>query len=241
MTKECKSLGIAIDIKQKGERDRLLSLFTLDYGLLNCTLYGAMKSGKVSLYSEGTYSFSFKVEGGDDVSFLDNDIFSLHDGILENLESLGWSSIFSEMVIKGKDYSPYIYSLYTHSLDAEEEGERDKGAIYFIVNYLKRMGLLSSFLSCPKCGRKYSSDERIGFSPSLGSYVCSQCDEMDNILILPPNARLYLEEALRRKMEDFLSLNISSDMTHKISRNLLRSLKYSFRGELKSINSGLIK
>lgn len=242
MEREFKTLGIVIGKRSVRDNDVILTLLTPDQGLMDIYAYGVRKSSRAvraSLFTEGTFSLSKKSENGK-VTLLDVDTLSLHEEILTSIEKLGWASLWSEMVMKGRNTDPELYSLFSSSLDALEDEDSDRCAIYFLVHYLMYMGLLGSFESCPVCHKEYEDDEILGFSPEVGNPVCQGCDKMDGALILPPNARRYLKRVGECRLEEALALSISPEMGRRVSRYLMRTLRFSFPSHLNVLDSGLI-
>lgn len=242
MEREFKTLGIVIASLDRGERNKEYTLFTPERGNIKLLSFGAKsskKAPKVMLYSEGVFSLSEKNEGKR-VTLLDVDILTLHEGLYSSFLRLSWASLFSEMIEKSKDTDSSLYSLYSSTLDSLEEDNPDRVAIYFLVKYLSLMGIFGSYKECPMCGRKYTDDEIIGFSTSLGTSVCLDCDDNNSSLILPPSARKYLSRVKECEKKEALSLIISDEMAHKISRNLVRGLLYSFPSHLNTIDSGIL-
>ncbi len=242
MERDFKTLGIVVGKTNVRDNDVLLSVLTPDYGVMDVFVYGVRKSSRAvraRLFTEANFSLSRKGENGK-VSLKDLDVLSLHEGMDESLEKVGWGSLFSEMVVKAGCQGGEIYSLLASTLDHMEEGDVDRSAIYFMVHFLRLQGLSGDWHSCPKCQKEYEAEEILGFSPVSGCAVCSRCDEMEGTLILPPNARKYLARVYGCTFPQAMALSISGEMVKRISRNLMRSLRYSFPGVLKTLDSGLI-
>ncbi|MBQ0070256.1 MAG: DNA repair protein RecO C-terminal domain-containing protein [Spirochaetales bacterium] len=167
-------------------------------------------------------------------------MISIHEGIGDDLDRIAWATLFSELVIKGRSVDGSIYRLYAESLDSMEEDDVDRTAIYFLVHYLALSGLCGDYRVCPSCGRAFGDEEILGFSTLTGTAVCRECDNLDGTLILPPNARKYLARVFESSLEEALSLGLSADAARRISRNLLRSLRYVIPAPLKTLESGLL-
>ncbi|MGN1163494.1 MAG: DNA repair protein RecO [Candidatus Ornithospirochaeta sp.] len=242
MERDFKTLGIVVGKTNVRDNDVMLSILTPDHGVMDVFVYGVRKSSRAvraRLFTEANFSLSRKGENGK-VYMRDLDVLSLHEGMDADLEKLGWGSLFSEMVVKARCTGGEVYSLFVETIDNMEEGDSDKCAIYFLVHFLRLQGLSGDWHSCPKCQKEYADDEILGFSPRTGCAVCSRCDEMEGTLILPPNARKYLARIYGSTFPQALALVISGEMVRRISRNLMRSLRYSFPGVLKTLDSGLI-
>ena len=242
MERDFKTLGIVLGKRNVKDNDVILSLLTPDRGILSVYVYGVRKSARAvraSLFTEGNFSLNKRSENGK-VTLVDIDPLSFHEGVSQSLERMGWANLFSEMVLSGKSSDAAIYSLYTGALDGLESEDEDKAAIYFISRFMRFSGLYGDWRSCPVCQKKYGEDEVLGFSLEAGNAVCHECDGMNGTLILPPSARRYVARVSESSMEEAMSFIISKDMVHRISRYLLRTLRYSFPVHLNSLDSGLI-
>lgn len=242
MERDFKTLGIVINAENVRENDRLLTVLTPDRGLVYALSFGSRKSQravKAPLYTEGNFSLYEKGEQGQ-VHLKDVDVISIHEGLSDDLDALVWASLFSELVIKGRYVDGAVYRLFTECLDALEEEDKDRTAIYFLVHYLSLSGLCGDYRICPSCGKSFGETEILGFSTLTATAVCKECDNLNGSLILPPNARRYLARVLELPFANTLELNISEEMGRRISRNLLRSLRYTIPAPLKTLESGLI-
>ena len=145
------------------------------------------------------------------------------------------------MIIKGRSVDAYIYSLFTNTLDYLESGDKDRTAIFFLIQYLRLQSLGGDWKNCPECQKEYVDDEIIGFSISLGAAVCSSCDETGGSMILPPNARKYLARIYECSIEEASLIRISDEMARRIFRYLIRTLRHSFPAHLNVLDTGLIE
>lgn len=242
MLRDSKTLGIVINIEKVREKDKLISVLTPDDGIINVLVYGAqhsIKATKVSLYSEGIFSIYRKKEGGL-YSLKDADILTAHDFILDDLDRIGVSSLFSEMAIKGRISDSNMYKLFAEALDSLEYSTYMKSAVAFILKFLSFSGLIGDFECCPSCGRTYNSDEVLGFSSLLSVAVCQDCDTMEKQMILPPNARAYIARTLELPFNDAIELGVSDAQLGRIYRYVLRTLEYCFPARLETLHSGLL-
>ncbi|MCI7607364.1 MAG: DNA repair protein RecO [Spirochaetales bacterium] len=242
MERDFKTLGIVLKKDNAKENDVVLRILTPDSSVLEVYVYGVRKSSKAvraSVFTEGVFSLSRRTENGK-ISLKDIDTLSFHEGIGSDLEKTALASLFAEMIIKGRSVDPFIYTLFTSTLDALESGERERSTIYFLVQYFRAQSLGGDWKHCPECQSEYGNEEILGFSLSLGAAVCSKCDEMSGVIILPPNARKYLARIYECSLEEALDIKISDEMARRISRYLIRTLKHSFPAHLYVLDTGLI-
>ena len=121
MDRDTKGLAVVARSERIRENDRMLTLFSPSLGIVKVISYGARKSircVRAPLYTEGVFSISLSRSSS--WSLKDIDVISTHDYLSEDLEKNMAASLFSEIVISGRDASAELYSLYTSALDALE-------------------------------------------------------------------------------------------------------------------------
>lgn len=241
MDRDFKTLAIILRKENRGERNALLTLLTPDMGLLSVIAFGAGRgagNSRSPLYGEGVFSLERKSENS--IYLKDTEIISEHEAVKDSIEKVGWVSLFSELVIKGRTADSSVYRLYTSVLDGMTSDNIDKCAVYFLAHFLLLEGLSGDWENCPVCGKKYGEGEILGFNTIFSCASCSSCDTLSSALILPPNARRYVRYVSFSDFDEAVSCTISRDFVRRISRYLMRSLKYVFPARLMTIESGLI-
>ncbi len=242
MDRDSKTLGVVIKTENAKEKDRILSVLTPDDGVIKVLVYGAqksIKSIKAPLYSEGMFSL-YKKRDGDLYTLKDADLIALHEYISEDLDRIATAALFSELMIKSRYADASFYKLYIDAIDYLESISYRKVVVAFIMKFLQLSGLAGDYMTCPACGRAYKADEVLGFSPSLATAVCSNCDTMEGGMILPPSARRYLERVLSLPFADSLSLRLSDEQLYRIYRYVLRTLTMCFSDSIETLSSGLL-
>ncbi len=242
MDRDSKTLGVVIKTENIKEKDKLLSVLTPDDGVIKVLVYGAqksIKSIKAPLYSEGMLSL-YRKRDGDLYTLKDADIIALHEYISEDLDRIAAAALFSELIMKSRYSDASLYRLYTEAIDYLESVSYRKVVVSFIMKFLELSGLAGDFRTCPSCGKAYKDDEVLGFSPSLATAVCANCDTMEGGMILPPSARRYLERVLSIPFADALSLRLSDEQLFRIYRYVLRTLTMSFSDSIETLSSGLL-
>ncbi len=241
MDRDFKTLAIVVKRENTGGRNAVLSLLTPDSGIISVTAYGSGRgasSCRSPLYGEGIFSLERK--GASSFILKDTEIVSEHEWVKDSVEKIGWVSLFSELVVRGRLADGELYRLYTSSLDSITDDNIDPVAVYFLTHYLILQGLSGDWKVCPMCLKKYEDDEILGFSTITNSAVCSSCDTLSGTLILPPNARRYVMRVSSSDISQALSFTIRRETAGRISRYLMRSLRFIFPVRLCSLESGLI-
>lgn len=242
MDRDSKTLGVVIKTENVKEKDRIISLLTPDDGVIKVLVYGAqksLKSIKAPLYSEGMFSL-YKKSSGEIYTLKDVDLIALHEYISEDLDRIAVASLFSELILKSRSLDPSLYKLYTDAIDYLETVSYRKVVVAFAMKFLELSGLVGDYKTCPVCGRVYRDDEVLGFSASLSTAVCSDCDTMEGRMILPPSARRYLERVLSSDFALSLSLRLSDEQLFRVYRYVLRTLLMCFSDNIETLSSGLL-
>lgn len=242
MERDVKSLASVIKSEKKGERDRLLTLFSPSMGLFPVIVYGAQKSSKalqIPLYCEGNFSV-YHMPEHNRYSLKDADIIADRHVLLEDMDLMMSSSLLSELVMLSKSPDAELYRLYVDALDALclFHGYK-RVVIAFIIHFLNLFGILGGFDFCPVCQRGYHEDEILGYNVAEGVVCCLACDDFSQTMILPPNARKFLARTLELPFHDSLQLNISSAQTDRIFSYVLRLLKIVFPSRIRTLETGL--
>lgn len=242
MERDIKGLCLVLNTENTGERDKLITLFSPSLGLIRVRVYGAQKSRKaaqIPLWSEGNFSL-YSVPEKHQWSYKDSDIIAERHEILEDIDRTVAASLFSELVITSRSEDPYLYGLITGALDRLSVGEDHRRvSISFIIKFLSFFGTLPGFDACPVCQKVYHDDDILGYNDLEGTPSCSSCDTADGAMLLPPNARKFLQRTLEMDFADTFRLNVSPMMTERIFRYSLRLLMRSYPIVLRSLSSGL--
>lgn len=236
MERDFKRVAVAIKSEKGASSDRIISFFTSDGEIVKARCYGSRKTIKglrIPLYSEGVISFYSQGSGLSSVK--DADIISTHDDVKSDWRAEMLFSLIAELLLSSPDLDRRAYSLYLSSLDRIGEAGLYRVGIVFIVKFLDFLGLSSDYKVCPKCLREYSPDDVLGYSPTLMSPVCSECDETGSLYPLYPNARKYLARMIEVSVDHAYLLNVSPMMERRIFSYLLRLLHF-FPQRLMSLN-----
>lgn len=239
MDRDSKTLGIVIKSERWGTNDRMVTILTPE-GLSKAKVYGA-RSGRHSLklpvYTEGTFDLESGQRGAPKVK--DASVLSYHDYLSGSYSLQLSAALMSELVITAQMAEPALYSLYSSAIDALETESLETVLTSFIVHFLSLEGLSGDWRTCPSCGRAYREGEVIGFSVQDAVAACSDCDTMSGALPLPPNARAYLARCQELTFGQSLELSVSDAQRRRIYRYLLRTLRLSYPGKLRSLESVL--
>ncbi len=241
MDRDRKGLYTTLNSERIGERDRIITLVSPSDGIIKVRIYGSQKSAKsikAPLFSDGV--FSLYEAKSNSFSLKDADITALRENILTDLDRTNAASLFSEIIMKARFFDERSYPLLTLCLDALDIGlSYKRTVIIFIIKFLFLYGILSDYTTCPVCQKVYSENEVLGYNRAVGASCCQDCSSGEDGLILPPNARAFIREAIRAGSSSVFSFGLSSTQEDRIFRFLLRLLKASFPLEINTLSAGL--
>lgn len=248
MTIEVRGLIIrTVDIK---ETDRLVTIFTEEYGALTALARGArsLKSRKLSASMQFCYGRYVLYKQGDKYSIKEAELIENFFDLRQSIEGLALANYICEVLsfVTVEEADKDLLRLSLNSLYAISKGihsvEKIKAA--FEIRAISILGFMPSILSCHNC------DEKNGyfFFDIMGGIIeCRSCHEKREIgriehadphethiiCILSEGAKTALGYCIYSPIERIFSFNISSADMHLFSRAaeeyILNQLERSYK------------
>ncbi|MBM7691798.1 DNA repair protein RecO (recombination protein O) [Peribacillus deserti] len=180
MLQKCE--GIVIRRSNYGENNKIITLYTREWGKIAVMARGASKpssrfSSVTQLFNYGSYLVqSSKGMGG----LQQGETFSSMRSIREDIISTAYASYIVELLdksVEDRKPNPYLFELLYQSLNYINEGY-DSEIIKFIfeMKMLDVLGLHPSLNQCASCG---SAEGNFSFSIREGGFICHRCIEKD--------------------------------------------------------------
>lgn len=164
-----------------GEADRILSLLTVDRGVLKGFARAARKSRKrfgVTVEPFTRAVFGWKQGRGDLLLLQEADLIDAHFGLRKDIKSLALASYGVELVEllleEGESFRE-VYELlaaFLHFLD--QGGEAKTARLLLELRLVALLGYLPHLLHCSECLRIFK-DEKIRFDAQRGGSLCLAC------------------------------------------------------------------
>lgn len=175
--------AIVLHTKDYAEWDRIVSVYTRDYGKLTGIAKGAKRSRKRfgSALEPFTHNELFFVEKETQglVRFEKCHILNLFTDIARDLRKVIYGSYFLELVntlTPEKEKNAEIFSLLLFFINLlQAEGFREDLMRIFELRLFSLLGYQPEFLSCVSCGHEFRVEEDYRFSVRRGGIVCSKC------------------------------------------------------------------
>lgn len=178
----CKTPAIVLRSISYGEADKIVTLYTLDFGKIKGMAKGAKRSRKrfgntLEIGSYVTATF-FEKETSDLVRLSHCDLIRPFASLREDMHRLAWASYFIELVneltaekIKNKE----LFQLLLAFLELVDQGIlKEEIQRVFEVRILANLGYQPQFDRCLRCKMAIST-ERVFFVPREGRIVCPPC------------------------------------------------------------------
>jgi DNA repair protein RecO (recombination protein O) len=171
-----------------GETDRILTLFTREYGKLSAIAKGARR--ELSRIAAVTEPFTFSrvlLAVGQNLDVLtQGEVREAFQKIRADLTRISFASYFTELVeasLEERQPNPDLFDLLLSSLYILEQAPLpDLVARMFELQALRLLGYEPQLTRCVRCSAELHG-AGLGFSPSRGGALCARCaDETPGVL-----------------------------------------------------------
>lgn len=220
MSKHFKTQALVLRSRPLGERDRLLSLLTLERGRLSAVAPGARKiKSKLAAGVEPFTCSSFLLYRGRSLATVTQlEIVVSFKNIKENIENYAYGMYYSELVEKlfmEGETNPQLFKLLYTTLDYLDRGQADRDLLarYFELGVLYLLGYEPHFQNCLHCG---GTEFPLFWDNAAGGLTCSNCSSLgkntfplsrgtrvlaENLLDCPPEKLIKLRAQVSQKKE----------------------------------------
>ncbi len=241
--------GIILQTTDFGDANRVVTLFTEEFGKLDVNAYGCRRakspfSGVMQMFNH----ISAELSRGSKVDTVrDADIVHFYPAITADLERLAYASLFFEIVNRmtlPKFPEKPVFDLLKRFLPFLNDRNPKIAALMGACQFMQFSGIQLNFDHCVHCNKKIEGDAYISLPD--GGAVCQNCVEFSNDATdYPENLRLTFEKMLNflgredekisfkpqqiRAAEDFFLNYIQSELGRELnSAKFIRQLSTSF-------------
>ncbi|WP_053367175.1 DNA repair protein RecO [Bacillus sp. FJAT-27245] len=180
MLQKCE--GIIIRTTDYGETNKVVTLFTREWGKAGAMARGAKKpNSRLSAATQLLTHGYFLVHKGSGMGSLQQgEIISSMKSIREDIFLTAYASYIAELTdkaVEDRKPNPFLFELLYQTLNYLNEGY-DPEILMFIyeMKMLNVMGLYPILDQCAVCG---STDGHFSFSIREGGFICHRCIEKD--------------------------------------------------------------
>lgn len=214
--------GLVIKQTNYGEADRILHIFTEDFGIVSAIAKGARKyKSHQGSAAQLLYFSSFTLAGGKDMYSLRGastleSFFSLSQS-LEKLALCTYLFDITKSFIPEGMPEPRVLSLLLNTLYILCTKQRSLALIKaaYELKMLAFTGFMPNYGECTVCSRSHKAAY---FSPSHGGIVCTSCTPPADSLPLSAPAYLALKYILENDADKIFSFTLSDKGTEELAR-----------------------
>jgi len=174
-----KTEAIIINRLNLGESDRILTLFSPNYGKIRAVAKGSRKTkskfgGHVELFTLG----DFVITSGKNLDIINdanlNINFLAADPDMEKIKTVYYFAEILNKLLPDESANPEIYGLFLYCLSQINNIDIKLLQLIFIARLLKNLGIYPELSDCVKCEVK-PDKQNIYFSKSAGGIVDEEC------------------------------------------------------------------
>ena len=216
-----KTKGLILKQSDFGETNRILTIFTKDFGIIKAVCYGAksIRNKNSAATQVMTYADFVLANTNKDLMSVQNaEIIESFFGVKEDIVKLSLCVYFADLVyslINTNSKDDDMLSLILNSIYAlsYKENNTEKVRAVFELRAMALGGYMPNIYSCAKCN---SSENITHFSSSNGGIVCDGCKNKADI---PIDADVYhtLSYILSSDAKKMLSFNVNDDVLKRVS------------------------
>ena len=237
-----RSEAIVLKRSDFGEADRLLTLYTRDFGKIRAIAKGARKpqsrkTGHVELFMRTQFLFA---EGRDISVITQAEMVEAYPALRNDLVRMTYVSYAIELLDKftvEEDRQSPIYDLLVQALDWFAGTENVMTAARFYeLQLLSLTGFRPQLFRCVSCGEPIQEQDQ-WFSGELGGLLCPNCYLADGkaraVTAVVVKVLRYLQT---RDWETVRVLTLQRPLQHDLERHMHYYLTYILERNLKSVD-----
>jgi len=229
--------AILLAVRNWGEADRMVTLFSREYGKVAAIAYGCRRpqnrlAGGMQIFSHVELSL-MPGKGLDTVKQCE--VKHSFRKIRENLNCMAYASFLAELVIEfcpERQAEPHTYDLLLGALTTITERNPRLVALAAAWQLLSIAGYYPEYKQCVTCGQ--SLGEAAYFSAELGGGVCTNCDHQ-NLPEFSAVAAGFIENLLHIDWENPNRFTVNGNILVQTENILIRYLVCLLEKPLKSL------
>jgi len=249
-----KSKALVLRSYRFKETDKILKLFSLESGIIDCIAKGVCSAksklcGRLELFN----FIDCEISSGKNLDIITQaEIIESFEDISNDFIKFAYSQVISEIILKthsGKTPEINLFKLAYITLRALNNEEKSnihsqkKILFFFILKFLKITGYFPLLNSCSVCGSQIFTDSKKDesneyfFSVKAGGFACSQCrNSAGSLYIINEKIFSILNIFPRLKIEEFVEIDISAENLNKLIDIFMNYLCYHADVSIDSFN-----
>ncbi len=231
--------AIVVRTMDYGEGNKILTLFTKEYGRQSVMARGAKKfksrlTAVSQLFTHGQFAY-FRSGGMGTLNH--GEIIAAHHRLRENLEMSAYSAYISELVFRLTEEDQagdaYLFEQLRAAFDAIEEQKDIRIIVHlFEMKILMLSGYTPELGQCVSCGRPEGD---FSFSAKLGGVLCARCRDKDSAAISADGKTIGLLKVFQQlDLRRLGAIAVKDETKQQISQILRRYMDVHLELQLKS-------
>lgn len=224
--------AIVLQIRDLGEADRILVVFTPGHGKISIIAKGARKArSRLGPYLDYFSEVALHLTRGRDLDLVTSvTTIHQHPNLRTDIDAYGHAAHFAELVrdlTRERQENAPVYDLLSSSLTLLNDGiDPWHVARHFELGLLVALGYRPEIVLCVNCRRDLDAVPNV-FSSSLGGMLCGDCNRLDpGAILLSVNAQKYLRTLARSGLGSVIGLEPSPAERQEITQAMMAYLRH---------------
>lgn len=224
--------AIVLQVRDLGEADRILVVFTSGHGKLSIIAKGARKArSRLGPYLDYFSEVALHLTRGRDLDVVTSvTTIHQHPNLRTDIDAYGHAAHFAELVrdlTQERQENARVYELLGSSLSLLNDGiDPWHIARHFELGLVITLGYSPQLFRCVTCQRDLQAEPN-RFSSNLGGMLCDLCAGLDpSAMLLSINAQKYLRTLSRSGLGGVIGLQPSAPERHEISLAMASYLRH---------------
>lgn len=231
--------GVVLSTTDFGDANRVVTLFTKEFGKLETNAYGCRRvksplSGATQIFNHISAELS---HGGKVDTIREAEVLSFYGNLTADIERLAYAAFFFEIVNKmtlPKFPEPYIFDLLIKSLPMLNARNPKIAALIGICQFMQLSGVQLNFTNCVHCGKLLEGDAAISLID--GGAVCLDCTEKaSDVSPYPEFLRMTFEKMLKFDWREETKLIFKARQIQATEKFFLDYINFVLGKELNSV------
>ncbi len=234
--------AIVIRRSDFGEADRMLTLYSKEFGKISAIAKGARKpqsrkTGHVELFMRSKF---FVAKGRNLDIVTQAEMIDSYAGIRADLMRVSYASYAVELLDRftvEEDRHTGIYDLLANTLSRlaalDNLGLTTR---YFELHLLSLVGFRPQLYQCVSCTEAIVEEDQY-FSPDMGGFLCPNCRDVDRRAVpVSASAVKVLRYLQTRKWDTVKHLHLRAERQRELERIMRKYILHTLERELKSVD-----
>ena len=222
-----------------GDADRVITLFTKEFGKLEANAYGCRRSrsslsGALQMFNHISAEI---VRGAKVDTIREADIINFYDGLTKDLERLAYASLFFEIVNRmtfPNEKDRETFNLLVKTLPVLNKRNPRIAALIGACKFMNTSGMQLNFIECVHCGREIDGDAAISIID--GGAVCLECiDGAEDCRPYPEGMRRVFEMFLGFDWRDNTKMTFNTRRLNEAEKFFMEYVQFTLGGDLESV------